>query len=113
MSRTSKYSLHPVPSRVENTLMRDGGARSAGRNMARTRRWAAVVVVMACAAALIPVLAGRATSAPTRKISAWIPQWDQTRAYNSFLANADLYDEALPYWYEMKSPTSVMAYDGA
>jgi spore germination protein YaaH len=68
---------------------------------------------VACAVAVLPAFAGRATSAPTRKISAWIPQWDQTRAYNSFLANADLYDEALPYWYEMKSPTSVMAYAGA
>jgi hypothetical protein len=41
---------------------------------------------------LVPLLAAPATSAPTRKISAWLPYWNQSQAYNSFLANADLYD---------------------
>jgi len=82
----------------------------------RLRGWAAALVSavsVVCVVAMIPVFAQPAASATTRKISAWIPYWNQTSAYDSFLANADLYDEVLPFWYEMQSSTSLTAYSEA
>jgi spore germination protein len=58
----------------------------------------------------MPALVQPAAAETTRKVSAWIPYWDQAHALSSFVANADLYDEALPFWYEMQSPTSITAY---
>ena len=98
-----EQTLHLGPRGVENRYMRDG-------RTIRPRRWIAAALGMLCVVALMPAFARPAASATTRKVSAWIPNWDQTRAYNSFLANADLYDQAMPYWYEMQSPTSVTPY---
>jgi spore germination protein len=81
----------------------------------RCRAWRRVVAFVAALAPAVGLLTAMSASpahAAGRKISAWIPYWDQGRAYNAFLANADLYDEALPFWYEMQSAGSISAYQG-
>ncbi|MBV8980071.1 MAG: fibronectin type III domain-containing protein [Acidimicrobiia bacterium] len=93
--------------------MRAKRTRFAGRGRSGSRRWALAIAALVGAVALVPALGGQASGVTAKKISAWIPNWDQARAYNSFMANADLYDEALPYWYEMQSPSSITAYGGA
>ena len=78
--------------------MRATRTRRAGRGRVGSRGWAVLIVALVGSAILVPALGGQASGVTAKKISAWIPNWDQTRAYNSFMANADLYDEALPYW---------------
>ena len=48
-----------------------------------------------------------------RKVSAWLPWWDQDRGYASFVNNADLYRAVSPFWYEMRSATEIAPYPGA
>lgn len=75
--------------------------------------------VLAVVAALIGTMAigtvatpARATTVPG-KVTAWLPYWDQARAMQSFLANADLYSAASPFWYEATSTGTVTRYPGA
>ncbi len=70
----------------------------------------ALAAPLPSAAATVSTTAGVATS---RKVSAWLPWWDQARAYQSFLDNADLYSSVSPFWYEMASSTSVTQYPNA
>lgn len=60
------------------------------------------------AALLAPATETRAAepSAP-RKTSAWLPYWDTDRGLASFKANADLFDQLLPFWYEMRDARTV------
>ncbi|HEX2031487.1 MAG TPA: glycosyl hydrolase family 18 protein [Actinomycetota bacterium] len=80
-----------------------------------SRRLGAAVIATAVAAAVAvgaaPVAAGSASSSP--RVSAWLPWWDQARGYDSFVANADLYDQLSPFWYEMKSTTQISPFPGA
>src|SRR4051794_12721715 len=99
--------LNSGPSGVEEEGMRDGSTSSSITRVLRARALAALLIVVAAVAALVPALASPATSAPVRKVSAWLPYWNQTQAYNSFVANADLYDEAHLFLYEMKSTTTI------
>src|SRR4051794_16391185 len=87
-----------------------GGQRKQAHSSCAVRRWAVALVAALCAVTMMPALAQPAAAESTRKVSAWIPYWDQTHALSSFLANADLYDEALPFWYEMHSPMSITPY---
>jgi spore germination protein len=47
------------------------------------------------------------------RVSAWLPHWDQERAARSVLANADLFDEVMPFWFGLTSAGSIVPYDGA
>ncbi|HVL03736.1 MAG TPA: glycosyl hydrolase family 18 protein, partial [Acidimicrobiales bacterium] len=60
---------------------------------------------------LAPTVPAAASTSP--KLTAWLPYWDQARALKSFTDNADLYRELSPFWYEMRSTTSIHAYPGA
>ncbi|MBW3548417.1 MAG: fibronectin type III domain-containing protein [Actinobacteria bacterium] len=63
---------------------------------------------------MVPGMGPTAAQAATeKKISAWLPYWDQARAYQSFVDNAHLYDEVSPFWYEMTSATSILRYPNA
>lgn len=78
----------------------------------------ALVTLLAVLCTLaVPVTTGAAASAatpaPARKVTAWLPWWDQARAYESFLRNADLYSSVSPFWYEMSSTGGVVGYPGA
>ena len=53
------------------------------------------------------------TAASPRKVTAWLPYWDQTRAMQSFLAHADLYSSVSPFWYEMSTTGAISRYPGA
>ena len=53
------------------------------------------------------------TAASPRKVTAWLPYWDQARGLRSFLANADLYSSVSPFWYEMSATGAISRYPGA
>ncbi len=70
--------------------------------------------VLACALAVLSVLpvapAGAAAAAPSqpaaataprRMISAWLPYWTHTSALSRVRANADLYTDASPFWFDL------------
>ncbi|HVF19357.1 MAG TPA: glycosyl hydrolase family 18 protein [Mycobacteriales bacterium] len=57
--------------------------------------------------------AAPAAAAGPRKVTAWLPYWDQARAYQSFLSNSDLYSDLSPFWYFMNAKGAVQAYAGA
>jgi spore germination protein YaaH len=53
-----------------------------------------------------------ADAATVRKVSAWLPAWDTTRGYQSFLDNADLYADLSPFWYELSAGGTIVTYEG-
>lgn len=74
-----------------------------------------VIMSLVLAALAAPVVHGSTANAETataRRVSAWLPYWD-SRAIDDFIAHRELYDEVLPFWYEMRSATSIVAYEGA
>lgn len=76
----------------------------------RFKRFTAVASIACIALAFIP--ASGAAASESRKVSAWLPWWD-SRGLENFAAHADLYDQVLPFWYEMRSAKSVVSYPGA
>lgn len=70
-----------------------------------------VVASLLVGAAALPSSSASASTA-VRKVSAWLPYWD-SRAYQSFLDNADLYSELSPFWYEMSASGTITPYPGA
>ena len=44
--------------------------------------------------------------------SAWLPYWDQARGYQAFLANASLFRELDPFWYELSAQGTLATYPG-
>ncbi|HVE62553.1 MAG TPA: glycosyl hydrolase family 18 protein [Mycobacteriales bacterium] len=74
------------------------------------RAFAALVVVLPLLGALAP---SRAAAAAPRRVTAWLPYWDQARGYQSFLANADLYSALSPFWYAMAPNGTVQGYPGS
>lgn len=77
----------------------------------RARRFMGTLLGLSVVGALFAPMGG-AQAAGERRVSAWLPYWDN-RALDDFIANADLYDELLPFWYEMRSSTSIFSYSGA
>ncbi len=73
------------------------------------RAFAALVVLVPLLGAVTPA---HAAAAP-RRVTAWLPYWDQARGYQSFLAHADLYSVLSPFWYSMTPTGSVQGYPGA
>ena len=87
-------------------------------------RWGRLVKAIAAGISVVALLTGVTTIASTsrpatadaatnRKVSAWLPYWDNTRGHQSFLANADLYSDLSPFWYELNASGTVVAYPGA
>lgn len=76
---------------------------------------AAGVLAVASTALLVvgPAPVQAAEPLPQRKVTAWIPNWDQPRAMQSFTANADLFAYVSPFWYVMEPDGSVGRYSGA
>lgn len=68
-----------------------------------------LLVTLALTAPIQPA----AAQSPTQKVSAWLPWWDQARAYQSFMNNADLYSTVSPFWYEMANAGGVTKYPNA
>ncbi len=60
-----------------------------------------------------PAAASAETVASPRKVTGWLPYWDQARGLQSFLANADLYSSVSPFWYEMSTTGGISRYPGA
>lgn len=81
------------------------------RTLVRPLAVALVVAVLGAPAATAGASSTKATA--PRKVSAWLPWWDQERGYASFVNNADLYRSVSPFWYEMRSATEVARYPGA
>ncbi len=77
---------------------------------------ATLALTMMLLAALIgapaTTAAEQAATSP-RKVTAWLPYWDQARGMSSFLANADLYFSVSPFWYELSAAGSISRYPGA
>ncbi|MGW7417855.1 glycosyl hydrolase family 18 protein [Streptomyces sp. NPDC054863] len=44
---------------------------------------------------------------PARTVSAWLPYWDQERAYRDALAHADQLHTVSPFWYQAKAADRV------
>lgn len=68
-----------------------------------------VIAAVALGALVAPT---PAPAADGRRVSAWLPYWDST-ALASFTSNSGLFDQLLPFWYEMRSTDSVVGYPGA
>lgn len=89
--------------------------------VARRTRSRGVVRAVGRAAALVGLLvpfavaglASTAEAAAPRRVTAWLPYWDQARGYQSFVANADLYSDLSPFWYVMSATGTVQSYPGA
>ncbi len=89
--------------------------------MSRTHSLRLRALVLACVVtvtgtllgAIAPVSSASETTTPLKKVTAWIPYWDQARAMRSFTANADLYSAASPFWYLFSSTGTVASYGGA
>jgi spore germination protein len=81
----------------------------------RSARFAALVMTTFVVAAFIPASSTAAATvvAPQRKVSAWLPWWDQARAYKSFLDNAELYYSVSPFWYELSPTRGIRRYPNA
>jgi spore germination protein YaaH len=84
---------------------------------ARLRAVLLTFVLSLTAALLVTPAAQAAEPAPSvssaRKVTAWLPHWDQARAMESFTANADLYAYASPFWYAMTTTGGIARYSGA
>jgi spore germination protein YaaH len=80
------------------------------------RAWRPVVTVVTAAALLLLTIATQwiptAAASEPRKVSAWLPYWD-SRGFQSFLNNADLYAELSPVWYELSTSGAITPYSGA
>ena len=80
------------------------------------RRW---LIGLLAVGMVVTTLVGSGSSAPAaaeaapRRVTAWLPWWDQARALESFEANADLFGTLSPFWYEMTSATVLSPYSGA
>lgn len=77
----------------------------------RSRHWMHLVLSILVSGVVVGP-AAPVTAATVRVVSAWLPYWD-SRAVDDFIAHRDLYDQVLPFWYEMRSTSSVTAYEGA
>ena len=86
--------------------------RSAGALVASTALLLGTVI-----ANVLPAVGSQAHAAtpalPAGRVSAWLPYWDQARALESFMANADLYSAASPFWYQLSGSGVVSKYPGA
>lgn len=72
-----------------------------------------VAAVAVTAVVMVAGLPGQGAQAePSRRVSAWLPYWDPT-ALDDFVAHRDLYDQVLPFWYEMRSANEIAPYHGA
>ncbi|HUR78972.1 MAG TPA: glycosyl hydrolase family 18 protein [Acidimicrobiales bacterium] len=80
------------------------------------RHFVKVLAALGTTAALmvgaLAVTSPSAGAESARKVSAWLPYWD-SRAYQSFLDNSDLYSELSPFWYELSASGSITPYPGA
>ena len=74
---------------------------------------AAALVALTSVLVPAPVAVSAAEPAAQRKVTAWIPYWDQPRAMRSFTENADLYGYVSPFWYVMNVDGTVGRYPGA
>lgn len=50
---------------------------------------------------------------PSRRVTAWLPWWDQDRGLEAFRSHSDLFHAISPFWYEMQSSASLVSYPGA
>lgn len=74
---------------------------------------AMVIMLLAALQGGSVAAASAETLASPRKVTAWLPYWDQARGLQSFLAHADLYSSVSPFWYEMSPTAGVTRYPGA
>lgn len=64
------------------------------------RRTPKIAVVAAAAAVVVALMPAAPVGAQTtRRVSAWLPYWDQTRGLSSFVAQSDQFAELSPFWY--------------
>jgi spore germination protein YaaH len=82
-----------------------------GAAMRRVTAWVGATAVMVAALVMVSA-SGQAEAATARKVSAWLPYWD-TRGYQTFLDNADLYADLSPFWYELSAGGVITPYPGA
>jgi spore germination protein YaaH len=54
-----------------------------------------------------------AESAPRRIVSGWLPYWTMPSALASSTANADLWSDASPFWYEATGAATIVNHTGA
>ena len=94
----------------------DAGVMTAERLNRMVRTIAAGVSAIALLAGVTAVASTArpetASAATVRKVSAWLPYWD-SRGYQSFLNNADLYSDLSPFWYELSASGAIVGYQGA
>lgn len=77
------------------------------------QRWCCLLAALAVTVVVLPVVASAPAAArldtPRRLVSAWIPFWSSA-GEDSALAQADLFREAMPFWFYATSTTGVFAH---
>ncbi|HXR40911.1 MAG TPA: glycosyl hydrolase family 18 protein [Acidothermaceae bacterium] len=57
--------------------------------------------------------AAHAAPPPSKVVNAWLPWWEATAATQSATGNADLFNEASPFWFQATNATTIVIKPGA
>jgi spore germination protein YaaH len=73
------------------------------------------VAVALCLATtpLVAIRPAEADSAPRRIVNGWLPYWSMPASLASVTANADLWSDASPFWYQAVGATTIAPQSGA
>jgi spore germination protein len=82
------------------------------RRVVRAAIVGAVAVSLAITG-LVAVQSASADTAPRRIVNGWLPYWSMSASLNSVIANADLWGEASPFWYQATGATTIAQHTGA
>jgi spore germination protein len=83
-------------------------------NRAVVRAAIAVILTGSLAiAGLVATQSASADTAPRRIVNGWLPHWSMSASLNAVTANADLWGEASPFWYQAIDATTITPQTGA
>src|SRR4029450_9068757 len=77
---------------------------------------AAIPVILTGSLAIIGLVATQSASAdtaPRRIVNGWLPYWSMSASLDTGTANADLWGEASPFWYQATDATTLTPQTGA
>ena len=80
---------------------------SAAANSLVVPRAIAIAIIIAMVGQLVP--SANAEPAPRKILSGWIPYYGMSTSLPTAVANADLINEVMPFWYTFKLNTKTKA----